>query len=440
MKKRILAIFLCLILTVSLATAVAAESIVIPPGGFFPQPNVPNTPIQPEPDDTPVPDNTTMMLQIPIGKVVTLGGNTAPQRTTFTFNATPSDERYGHSSSTGLWDVRNYTVSVNGEGTFNCVMTIQIEKADFHFLTDNHGFFITETDDEQPGWKYDETRWFLQPHYEWNDAAGEYQQPGGWDCYNKFTVRNGRVSFNPDDAQGGLGFVNLYTENTAPVTEPTYKPATLNKTDHFAFLKGYPGGGFAPGKNMSRAEVTTMFARLLTEQMEANKSYPASFSDVTSAHWAANYIGYMEQFGIVRGYSNGTFRPNAPITRAEFAAICCRFEQLTDGAAAFTDVPASHWAAKSIAYAATRGWVTGYADGTFKPGNNITRAEVAAVTCRLLERSADIEYIRAHLKELPRVFADMNEQHWAYWYVMEAANGHDYTKSGNTETWLRTYP
>ena len=81
----------------------------------------------------------------------------------------------------------------------------------------------------------------------------------------------------------------------------------------------------------------------------------------------------------------------------------------------FSDVPASHWAAKSIAYAATRGWVTGYADGTFKPGNNITRAEVAAVTCRLPERSADKEYIRAHLKELPRVFADMNEQHWAYW-------------------------
>ena len=81
-----------------------------------------------------------------------------------------------------------------------------------------------------------------------------------------------------------------------------------------------------------------------------------------------------------------------------------------------------------------------HADGTFKPGSNITRAEVAAVTCRLLERSADEAYIRAHLKEMPRVFADMNEQHWAYWYVMEAANGHDYTKSGNTETWLRTYP
>ena len=436
MKKRILAIFLCLILTVSLATAVAAEyTFVIPPGGINPMPNVPNNPGQPEPDDTLVPDDTTITLQIPITKVVTLGGNTAPQRTTFTFNATPSDERYGRSSDAGLWEVRNCTVSVNGEGTFNCVMTIRIEKEDFHFLTDKHGIFITETDDEQSGWTYDTTRWFLQPRFELDEAAGEYRWTGGWDCYNnnKFKVTEDGVTVYPEDAQRGLGFVNTYTENT-------YKTATLNKTDHFAFLKGYPGGGFAPGKNMSRAEVTTMFARLLTEQMEANKSYPASFSDVTSAHWAANYIGYMEQFGIVRGYSDGTFRPNAPITRAEFAAICCRFEQLTDGAATFTDVPASHWAAKSIAYAAKRGWVTGYADGTFKPGNNITRAEVAAVTCRLLERSADKEYIRAHLKEMPRVFADMNEQHWAYWYAMEAANGHDYTKSGNAETWLRTYP
>ena len=112
MKKRILAIFLCLILTVSLAAAVAAGSIVFPPG-FLP-PNVPYTPGQPEPDDTPVPNDTTITLQIPITKVVTLGGNTAPQRTTFTFNATPSNERYGRSSDTGLWEVQNCTVSVNG--------------------------------------------------------------------------------------------------------------------------------------------------------------------------------------------------------------------------------------------------------------------------------------------------------------------------------------
>ena len=428
MKKRILAIFLCLILTVSLAAAAAAEefTVTLPPeSNFLPL----NRPEQPEPDD----EDRIVTLQIPIIKIVELGGNSSPAQTTFTFYATPSDQRYGRSSETGLWEVQNCTVSVNGEGTFNCVMTIRIDKRDFHYLTDNHGIFIGEAYDGQNGWTYDKTRWFLQPHYELREDPYEDPWTGSWDCYNKFEVTEDGVRFDPDNAQRGLGFVNTYTENT-------YKTATLNKTDHFAFLKGYPGGGFAPGKNMSRAEVTTMFARLLTEQMEANKSYPASFSDVTSAHWAANYIGDMEQFGIVRGYSDGTFRPNAPITRAEFAAICCRFEQLTDGAATFTDVPASHWAAKSIAYAAKRGWVTGYADGTFKPGNNITRAEVAAVTCRLLERSADEAYIRAHLKEMPRVFADMNEQHWAYWYAMEAANGHDYTKSGNTETWLRTYP
>ena len=430
MRKRILVIFLCLILTLSLAAAVAAEDFTgtLPPGSNFLPPNRPE---QPEPDD----EDRIVTLQIPIIKIVELGGNTAPKQTAFSFYALPSDQAYGYheSGGSGLWDVQNCTVTVNGAGTFSCVMTIQIDMRDFVFLTDNQGIYIGESDGEQSGWTYDTTRWFLQPHFEWDEAAGEYRWTGGWDCYNKFELTEGGVLFDRDKATGGLGFVNTYTENT-------YKTATLNKTDHFAFLKGYPGGGFAPGKNMSRAEVTTMFARLLTEQMEANKSYPASFSDVTSAHWAANYIGYMEQFGIVRGYSDGTFRPNAPITRAEFAAICCRFEQLTDGAAAFTDVPASHWAAKSIAYAATRGWVTGYADGTFKPGNNITRAEVAAVTCRLLERNADKEYIRAHLKELPRVFADMNEQHWAYWYAMEASNGHDYTKSGNAETWLRTYP
>ena len=331
MRKRILAIFLCLILTLSLAAAVAAEdfTVPLPPGSNFLPPNRPE---QPEPDD----EDRIVTLQIPIIKIVELGGNTAPKQTTFSFYAFPSDPSYGRyeAGGSGLWDVQNCTVTVNGAGTFGCVMTIQIDRSDFFALTDNQGIFVVETNDEQSGWTYDETRWFLQPQYKWSDAAREYKWTGGWDCYNKFEAMEGSVHVNPDNAQGGLGFVNLYTENTAPVTEPTYKPATLNKTDHFAFLKGYPGGGFAPGKNMSRAEVTTMFARLLTEQMEANKSYPASFSDVTSAHWAANYIGYMEQFGIVRGYSNGTFRPNAPITRAEFAAICCRFEQLTDGAAA----------------------------------------------------------------------------------------------------------
>lgn len=232
--------------------------------------------------------------------------------------------------------------------------------------------------------------------------------------------------------------VTMNGKSYSPVTFVNRRAAELNRRDHTAFLVGYAEGTFGPERNMTRAEVTTMFARLLTEQIEANKTYSSTFNDVAKNCWAANYIGYMQQFGIVTGYTDGSFRPNAPVTRAEFAAIASRFEKLTQGSKSFTDVPDTHWAVKYINFAATRGWVTGYADGTFKPEHSITRAEVAAVTCRLLERSADQTYIRSHIGEL-RTFADVTESHWAYWYAMEAANGHDYTKSGGSENWSRTY-
>ena len=232
--------------------------------------------------------------------------------------------------------------------------------------------------------------------------------------------------------------ITMNGKDYAPVTFVNRKAAELNRTDHLAFLSGYANGTFEPDRNMTRAEVTTMFARLLTEKMAADQTYSNTFSDVAKSHWAANYIGYMQQFGIITGYADGSFRPDASVTRAEFAAIASRFEKLTEGTKSFSDVPGSHWAAKYINFAATRGWVNGYADGTFRPNNFITRAEVAAVTCRLLERNADQSYIRSHLSEL-RAFTDVSESHWAYWYTMEAANGHDYTKSGSSETWSRTY-
>ena len=232
--------------------------------------------------------------------------------------------------------------------------------------------------------------------------------------------------------------ITMNGKDYAPVTFVNRKAAELNRTDHLAFLSGYANGTFEPDRNMTRAEVTTMFARLLTEKMAADQTYSNTFSDVAKSHWAANYIGYMQQFGIITGYADGSFRPDASVTLAEFAAIASRFERLTEGTKSFSDVPSSHWAAKYINFAATRGWVNGYADGTFRPNNSITRAEVAAVTCRLLERNADQSYIRSHLSEL-RAFTDVSESHWAYWYTIEAANGHDYTKSGSSETWSRTY-
>ncbi len=232
--------------------------------------------------------------------------------------------------------------------------------------------------------------------------------------------------------------VTMDGKTYSPVTFVNRRAAELNRRDHYAFLVGYADGTFGPERNMTRAEVTTMFARLLTEQIEADKTYSSTFNDVAKDCWAANYIGYMQQFGIVTGYEDGSFRPDAPVTRAEFAAIASRFEKLTQGSASFTDEPDTHWAVRYINFAATRGWVTGYEDGSFKPEHSITRAEVAAVTCRLLERSADQTYIRSHIGEL-RTFADVTENHWAYWYAMEAANGHDYTKSGGSENWSRTH-
>ena len=255
----------------------------------------------------------------------------------------------------------------------------------------------------------------------------EKSAPKGYvasDETSTLTVSDSRITMNGKDY--------------APVTFVNRKAAELNRTDHLAFLSGYANGTFEPDRNMTRAEVTTMFARLLTEKMAADQTYSNTFSDVAKSHWAANYIGYMQQFGIITGYADGSFRPDASVTRAEFAAIASRFEKLTEGTKSFSDVPSSHWAAKYINFAATRGWVNGYADGTFRPNNSITRAEVAAVTCRLLERNADQSYIRSHLSEL-RAFTDVNESHWAYWYTIEAANGHDYTKSGSSETWSRTY-
>lgn len=235
------------------------------------------------------------------------------------------------------------------------------------------------------------------------------------------------------------GRVTMDGKDYSPVTFVNPRKAELNRKDHYTFLVGYPDGTFGPSRNMTRAEVTTMFARLITEKIEADKTYSNTFSDVPKSHWATNYIGYMQQFGIINGYPDGTFRPNASVTRAEFAAIASRFEKLTEGTKSFSDVPSTHWAAKYINFAATRGWVTGYPDGTFKPGNPITRAEVAAVTCRLLERTADQDYIRNHPHEL-RTFHDMTENHWAYWYAMEAANGHDYTKIAGGEQWSAIHP
>ena len=211
----------------------------------------------------------------------------------------------------------------------------------------------------------------------------------------------------------------------------------LDKVNHFAYMAGYPDKTFGPQRNMTRAEVTVMFARLLVEKMDVDKKYPSKFKDVDPASWYANALGYMEQFGIIAGYVDGTFRPDAPITRAEFAALASRFDTLVMGEPAiFTDVAEDYWARDYISFAAAKGWVTGYQDGTFKPGNYITRAEVVSLVNRMLERYFERSYVDSNKDSLNQ-FVDLTSSYWAYYDIMEATNSHDYDKTSDGETWIR---
>ena len=213
----------------------------------------------------------------------------------------------------------------------------------------------------------------------------------------------------------------------------------LNKEDHKAYMFGYPNWNFLPNSNMTRAEVTAMFARLLKNYPSTDVKYNLPYSDVFESDWYYPAVGFMTENNIIKGYEDGTFRPNAPITRAEFATIASKFEELVgNGVNGFKDVPATHWALKYINSAYARGWVTGYEDGTFRPDRYITRAEVVTVTNKMLIRYADVDFVRAN-KDIMLHFKDLDESHWAYFNIMEATHGHDFTRKANMldEIWHR---
>ena len=213
----------------------------------------------------------------------------------------------------------------------------------------------------------------------------------------------------------------------------------LNKEDHKAYMFGYPNWNFLPNSNMTRAEVTAMFARLLKNYPSTDVKYNLPYSDVFESDWYYPAVGFMTENNIIKGYEDGTFRPNAPITRAEFATIASKFEELVgNGVNGFKDVPATHWALKYINSAYARGWVTGYEDGTFRPDRYITRAEVVTVTNKMLIRYADVDFVREN-KDIMLHFKDLDESHWAYFNIMEATHGHDFTRKDNMldEIWHR---
>ncbi len=211
----------------------------------------------------------------------------------------------------------------------------------------------------------------------------------------------------------------------------------LNKDDHYQYLIGYPDGTFAPNRGMTRAEVATMFTRLLKDRPVKGESYKAGLSDVHAGDWYADTVGYAVQKGIVSGYPDGTFKPNQAITRAEFASIASRFAELTEEKdLTFSDLNASHWGYKAIRLAASNGWISGYPDNTFRPEQAITRAEVTSISNRMLNRSADLDWINAHHDAVIH-FSDVSAGDWFFEPVMEASMGHDFTRDadGKTEHW-----
>ena len=211
----------------------------------------------------------------------------------------------------------------------------------------------------------------------------------------------------------------------------------LNIKDHAQYMIGYKDQTFRPDNQMTRQEVAAMFSRLLNERPQKGMIYSQDYKDIPDDLWSATAISYMSKLGLVKGYPDGNFRPFANISRAEFAAMATRFAQLTGGSKTFTDVPKDYWAYDSIQRAAEAGWVSGYPDGSFKPDQPISRAEVVSITNRMLNRFADEDYVNYNLKEIIP-YKDMEKTHWAYYPIIEATNGHSYERkaNGQDEKWF----
>lgn len=272
------------------------------------------------------------------------------------------------------------------------------------------------------------------------------------------TVRHGLTVAKPKDpVNGGYIFDGWYTDKTfrtpynfaTPLTQDTtiyakwflivlpgvtVKKNTpkLNTADHFAYVQGYPDGTVKPAGNITRAETAAILFRLMDDA--SRKTYystKSGFRDVASGSWYNTYVATLNNAGVITDSSNGYFRPNEAITRAELAAMLAKFSETTGAANYFNDVSAKYWAANAIAICAKLGWITGYPDGTFRPDKNVTRAELMAMINRATGRapkSAD-----AFLPGM-KIWIDNTADKWYYLDVQEATNSHSYTVKGS-ETW-----
>ena len=275
----------------------------------------------------------------------------------------------------------------------------------------------------------------------YNETANKPADPtksgytfAGWYTEEKLTNKY-------DFATPVTGNITLYAKWTRNYTPRPYTPPTvvipddtlgLNTTDHFAYIVGYGNGEVRPQNNITRAEVATIFFRLLTDDVrDENLTKTNRYSDVAATSWYNTAVSTLSSMGIITGYPDGTFHPNAAITRAEFAAIAARFDNDGDKTAAkFSDI-ATHWAKDEISIAYNNGWITGYPDGTFGPQRDITRAETMTLVNRVLNRQPETE---DDLLPNMTVWTDnANPKAWYYLAVQEATNSHYYEFKTNSQ-------
>ncbi|HEY4391974.1 MAG TPA: S-layer homology domain-containing protein [Paenibacillus sp.] len=246
-------------------------------------------------------------------------------------------------------------------------------------------------------------------------------------------------SGNPDPSGPSSG--GSYTTPLPPpppVAPLPPVPPKLDTENHFDYIQGYPDGNVKPQNNISREEVAAIFYRLMEGESRANYySTTNSYSDVKDTRWSNKHISTMANAGIITGYPDGTFRPGQAITRAEFAAIAARFDKLDERESGlFTDI-SGHWAEKYILSAGNKGWIKGYTDGTFKPNQYITRAEAMSFINSVLNRKVKESGILEDAKKWP----DNPATSWYYEDVIEATNNHDYSRNADGyETWEQLKP
>ena len=240
-----------------------------------------------------------------------------------------------------------------------------------------------------------------------------------------FTISSG--GFSPFAlVWNGTTYTPPYIPPAEKPSEPEYPPEGLNTEDHFGYIIGYEDGTVRPNGPITRAEVATIFFRLLTDEARsANWSQTSGYTDVTAASWYNNAISTLSRMGILEGYDDDTFRPNGTITRAEFVTIATRFfrysAKYTGG---FSDVPSGAWYADYIQAGVDLGLIGGYPDGTFVPDGAITRAEACAIVNRTLGRKPHADYLLA--ESVMNVWPDNLKTAWYYADIQEATNSHDY--------------